>query len=144
MGLRPGYDWLLGPCPCVLFSPRGGRGVVRERDGPGLAGEQSVSAGMEEVTGCRPLRPLGALSAEDTSERELGAPSGPLASAVCPVPGRQSPRAGKPVMVPGNAAAHICHCHLHWSWMSLLAPRVRHPFLGDLRKLITDDFVKQK
>uniref|UniRef100_A0A2K5KMG2 MAGE domain-containing protein n=1 Tax=Cercocebus atys TaxID=9531 RepID=A0A2K5KMG2_CERAT len=35
-------------------------------------------------------------------------------------------------------------CHRLCSWIPFLALRVRHPFLGDLRKLITDDFVKQK
>ena len=31
-----------------------------------------------------------------------------------------------------------------YGFLPFLALRVRHPFLGDLKKLITEDFVKQK
>lgn len=145
MGLRPGYDWLLGPClplGAVLWQWRS-----QDFKGVGwapLAREQRVSLGMGAVTMPISRPPQNSVRRGRLRETELGDPSGHLAFAVCRVLGRQSPWAGKPVMVLGNAAAHIRHCHLHWSWMCLLALRVRHPFLGDLRKLITDDFVKQK
>ncbi|KAF7482943.1 Hypothetical predicted protein [Marmota monax] len=116
-----------------------------ERSGaPGLAREQRVSLGMDAVMMPISQPPQSSVHRGHLRETESGDPPGHLASALCRVLGRQSPRAGKPVKVPGNAAAHVRHCNPHWSWMSLLALRVRHPFLGDLRKLITDDFVKQK